>query len=531
MTTVRRTVMKRKILTISLVLATLLALLMAGSPAGAQPTGATKEEIEEAITKGVEWLASQQNDDGSWGYGCDRVAHTGLAVLKFETKAIEHKPDPLDPMGADYEYSDQVVNGLSYIFANSHEQDISSQPEADGNGNGKGVYFADCGHEIYNTGIAMMAIASSGHPELYGSDLQDAVDYMAWAQADPGCSLHRGGWRYSGNVCDSDNSNAGYVTLGLGYAEAAPPYGFGLTIPQFVKDELSIWIDAIQDDVNGDSDDGGSWYTPYSTWVNILKTGNLIFEMRFVGEEPSAQRFQDALDYIERHWQDTDTDPGWGFGQDPANYQAMFTVMKGFEYSLVDLIDLDGDDTPEHDWFDEFSTVLVEQQEDDGSWPGWCQWGNDILCTSWALLTLEKATPPSLMPVDIKPGSCPNPLNIKSKGVLPIAILGTETFDVTRIAPDSVLLEGVAPLRWSIEDVATPSEPVVGKQDCLDCTDEGPDGFPDLTLKFDTQEVVDVIDPVADRECRVLQLTGDLKAEYGGTTFMGEDVVTILKKK
>ena len=40
--------------------------------------------------------------------------------------------------------------------------------------------------------------------------------------------------------------------------------------------------------------------------------------------------------------------------------------------------------------------------------------------------------------VDIKPGSCPNPLNIKSKGVLPVAILGTEDFDVKDIKVNSI---------------------------------------------------------------------------------------------
>ena len=34
------------------------------------------------------------------------------------------------------------------------------------------------------------------------------------------------------------------------------------------------------------------------------------------------------------------------------------------------------------------------------------------------------------VPIDIKPQSCPNPLNVNSKGVLPVAILGTDTFDV-----------------------------------------------------------------------------------------------------
>ena len=30
---------------------------------------------------------------------------------------------------------------------------------------------------------------------------------------------------------------------------------FGSTVPQFVKDELSLWIDYIQNDVDGDGND------------------------------------------------------------------------------------------------------------------------------------------------------------------------------------------------------------------------------------------------------------------------------------
>ena len=134
------------------------------------------------------------------------------------------------------------------------------------------------------------------------------------------------------------------------------------------------------------------------------------------------------------------------------------------------------------------------------------------------------------VPLDIKPQSCPNPLNVKAKGVLPAAILGTADFDVTKVDPASVKLEGVASIRWALEDVATPFEPFTGKEDADDCTDEGPDGFLDLTLKFDTQEVVQAIGEVEDGEVVVLSLTGILKEEFGGTPIQGEDVVVILKK-
>lgn len=499
---------------------------------------ATPEEIEAAIVKGLAWLAARQNADGSWGSGCDLVARTGLAVLKFETRAIELG---LDPMGEAYMYAPQVIKGLTYIEANAHNIPISVQPagDPDTNGNGKGTYFnqGTCGpgHDIYNTSVAMMAIATSGHPELYGGLLQDAVDYMAWAQADASCGPHRGGWRYQPD-CNSDNSNTGYVILGLGFAQAPPPFGFGLTLPQFVKNELSIWIDTIQDDVNGDPDDGGSWYEPYWSWVNILKTGNLIFEMVLVGDTAGTPRLRDALDYIERHWRDQNIDPGWGYNVYPANYQAIFILKKGLDFARIPLIDLDGDGMPEHDWFAEVASVVVSQQNSDGSWPG-CYWGDPVLCTSWALLSLEPFVPPSPGPIDIKPGSCPNPLNLREKGVLPVAILGLEDFDVTQIDPATVRLfrKGVvdpievAPLRWSLEDVATPFEPFIGKKAKYDCTAAGPDGLLDLSLKFDAQAVVAALGPVTDRQVLVLQLTAKLKEAFGGTPIAGEDVVVILE--
>jgi len=133
--------------------------------------------------------------------------------------------------------------------------------------------------------------------------------------------------------------------------------------------------------------------------------------------------------------------------------------------------------------------------------------------------------------VDIKPGGCENPLNIKSKGVLPVAILGTSTFDVSQIDPASIRLEGVAPIRSRIEDVATPSASVPTCPNPCSDTETGPDGFADLTLKFNTQEIVEALggwDVVSDGQCVILDLTGALLDD--GTPITGQDVVLILKK-
>ena len=111
--------------------------------------------------------------------------------------------------------------------------------------------------------------------------------------------------------------------------------------------------------------------------------------------------------------------------------------------------------------------------------------------------------------VDIKPGSCPNPVNVKSSGVLQVAILGTEDLDVSEIVPTSVQLAGVEAIRNDYEDVAAP---VTDTNDC-NCTEDGPDGYLDLTLKFKTQEIVEELGEVNDGDVLTLELTGMLLGE------------------
>jgi hypothetical protein len=149
----------------------------------------------------------------------------------------------------------------------------------------------------------------------------------------------------------------------------------------------------------------------------------------------------------------------------------------------------------------------------------------DVCIETKAYLLGQPASPHTIA-VDIKPQSCPNPLNTKSKGVLPVAILGTEDFDVFDIDLSTILLEGVAPERNNLDDVATPFNGE-SRDDCLDCTQYGPDGLTDLTLKFDTQEVVAALGEVIDGECLILSITGYL---LDGTPIEGGDVVIIKKK-
>ncbi len=127
---------------------------------------------------------------------------------------------------------------------------------------------------------------------------------------------------------------------------------------------------------------------------------------------------------------------------------------------------------------------------------------------------------PTTISIDIKPQSCPNPLNVKSKGVLPVAILGTVNFDVRDIDIATLEINGVAPIKTAFEDVTTPS----ALEPC-DCEALGSDTFEDLTLKFDTQAIVATLGSVSKGLEIPLTLTG--KLTDGVTEIEGSDCVVI----
>ena len=103
--------------------------------------------------------------------------------------------------------------------------------------------------------------------------------------------------------------------------------------------------------------------------------------------------------------------------------------------------------------------------------------------------------------IDIKPGGLPNSINLRNRGVVPVAILTTGTFDATAVDPGTVRFGATgteaAPVHAALEDV------------------DG-DGDIDLILQFNTQDTGIVCGAVS------ASLTGQT---FGGQAIGGGDFI------
>lgn len=111
--------------------------------------------------------------------------------------------------------------------------------------------------------------------------------------------------------------------------------------------------------------------------------------------------------------------------------------------------------------------------------------------------------------IDIKPGSDLNPINLKSNGVIPVAILTTDEFDATTV--------DAATVRFGPKDV-----PREARQDHYAFEDVDNDGDIDMIMHFRTQDIG--IGPDDDEAI----LTGET---LDGDYFTGTDSIRIVPQK
>lgn len=192
------------------------------------PAGALGPQTEEAIERGLAYLASRQNRDGSWslqGEG-ERVmlrsdtAATGMCLLAFQGAGYTHRR---------HQYADTVARGLQFLIDNQKQDgDLYRVEDPLSNQN---VW-------LYSHAIAALAICEAygmtQDPELR-QPAQKAIDFIAASQ-----HPQRGGWRYTpGN--SSDTSVTGWMMMALKSGELS-----GLRVPDPVYEGIEHWLTLAQ---------------------------------------------------------------------------------------------------------------------------------------------------------------------------------------------------------------------------------------------------------------------------------------------
>jgi len=134
-------------------------------------------------------------------------------------------------------------------------------------------------------------------------------------------------------------------------------------------------------------------------------------------------------------------------------------------------------------------------------WDDFCIFtGDESACSEAATVNLD---------IDIKPGSDPNSINLGSAGVIPVAILSSDSFNApTEVNPDRLALAGA-------------SVKVAGKSSKNRCHNEdvNNDGLTDLICQFENELNAEIGDSVA-------VLEGET---FDGRSIRGEDSINIVQ--
>jgi hypothetical protein len=181
-------------------------------------------ESEEAVQLGLQWLAVQQQPDGSWiidphhpqyHRGATNVSATAFALLPFLARGETHKGS--QDINT---YTKQVERGIDYLI--KMQQKDGRLPGGDG---------------MYTHAVATIALCEdlgmTNDPKLRGP-AQRAIDYILFSQ-DP----NGGGWRY-GPKQPGDLSVTSWALMALKSGQMA-----GLNVPREALEKATKYLDHV----------------------------------------------------------------------------------------------------------------------------------------------------------------------------------------------------------------------------------------------------------------------------------------------
>ncbi len=218
---------------------------------------------EAAVARGLQWLAAQQDADGSWPLSGrrHRLAGTSLALLPFLGAGQTHLTGI---------YRSHVSGGLRFLLK-------QQQPDGDLRGDSPepfGMYVHGQATIVLCEAFAMT------QDERLREPAQRGLDFIVEAQHP------RGGWRYQPHD-EGDTSVLGWQLMALQSGRAA-----GLHVPQETLDLADQFLEMVQ------SDEGAFYaYQPGHPPTHVMTAEGLLCRM-YLGwkrEEPGLVRGARAL--------------------------------------------------------------------------------------------------------------------------------------------------------------------------------------------------------------------------------------------
>ena len=344
---------------------------------------ATDAEINTAIGKGLDYLHTTQQADGSWNYGGYEPAATGAAVYAMLTQKGQWGANAAA-------YQADVDRAMNYLLASASTTSVSTRNNGTnicpGGGTCLGVSWQAFNNEdTYTTGLIAPAVAlyAAGHAgdvattsgplanKTWGEIAQGITNMFAASQSTNVNGNRDGGWRYylPGNG-DSDMSTTQWAIISMLYDQT-----LGATTPAIVKNDLATWLTAVQDA------SGVACYQPGTAPCDNSDTGGLLLGWDFLGASASDPKVQAALGWLNANWQSGANGTWYGNFDQP---YAMWSDYKGLE-STIGLADtttitnlLPGncgnDRGTDCNWWQDYNQWLVANQNGDGSWNGYAYW-------------------------------------------------------------------------------------------------------------------------------------------------------------
>lgn len=284
--------------------------------------------MEVAVARGLRWLASKQNNDGSFGdqrqWG-PSVAITSLSGLAF--MADGHLPD----RGA---YGDSVGRAMDYVLRNCADSGLISSDSgpAPMYGHGFGALFLG---EVYG-------MSAGGGETAQSQRLHEAL--VRASRLISGCQNDEGGWRYYPVPNDADTSVTICQIMALRSARNA-----GLDVSKDVIDKAVAYVKRCQ------NDDGGFRYQqqqPPSAWE---RSAAGVASLQYAGVYDDAA-VREGLRYVARY----------GSPLRMSGNSAARHFFYGHYYAVQAMYLAGGDSWA--NWWPVIRDELVSRQRPDGSW-------------------------------------------------------------------------------------------------------------------------------------------------------------------